>query len=175
MSAKHVTEEPQQAAEWGQGINNRSTRKPKKAVDPNSGLGKLAAKKYEEERLKVRKILIMAVSQAHKDELAEFEAQVFGADLPSSFFSQNAKLDPANYGEMAMLPPSNVDFIDGDIEEEEIVFDLSKLSQYATEDLDRRLDDLANRQELTEAEASEFDTIDAYLKQLQEVSNACSE
>lgn len=175
MSAKHVTQEPPQAAEWGQGINSNSTRKPKKVVDPNSEIAKLAAKKYEQERLKLRKILTMAVSQAHKDELAEFETQVFGDDLPPSFFLQHAKLDPANYGEMAMLPPCNADFIDGDIEEEEIVFDLSNLCQYATEDLDRRLTELENRQSLTDAEASEFDTIDAYLKQLQEASNACPE
>lgn len=55
------------------------------------------------------------------------------------------------------------------------VIDLNNLSQYDVAILDRRLDDLAARQELTESEAAEFDVIDTYLKQLQEASNACAD
>jgi hypothetical protein len=175
MSVKHATSEPQQAAEWGQGINNNSGRKSKKVVDPNSEIAKLAAKKYEQERLKLRKILTMAVSQAHKDELAEFESQVFGDDLPSSFFSQNAKLDPANYGEMAMLPPSDVDFIEGDIEGGIEVIDLDNLDQYDLQTLRDRHNYLDDLDTLDESQVLEKELLRDYLLPRLEASNPCSD
>lgn len=158
MSAKHATQEPQQAAEWGQGINNSGSSRKKKPVDPNSELAKLAAKKYKDERLKVRKALTMAVSQAHKDELAEFESQIFDSDLPMGFFSQFAQLEPVNYGAVAMLQPCDVDFIES--------IDLNNLEQYDIQTLRDRnhyLDDLDAKGEASEAEKAELDVLFNFL------------
>ena len=81
MSDKPATQEPQQRADW-EGINGKSRNsKPKKSVDPNSMIGELATKKYKEERLKIRKVLTAATSQALKDELAEFESQLSNFDV----------------------------------------------------------------------------------------------
>ncbi len=168
MSVKHATQEPQTAAEWEQGVNTPSGRKSKKTVDPNSKLAELAAKKYKDERLKVRRVLTVAVSQAHKDELAEFESQVFGGDLPAGFFSQYAQLDPANYGEMAMLPPSNTDFIElEDLAPEPL--DLDSLAAYTLAEVSDRYNHLVDRQdELDDAGKAELRALHLHL----EASNA---
>jgi hypothetical protein len=154
MSVKHATPGHQQAAGWEQGVNNTSSRKPKKAVDPNSDLAKLAAKKYKDERLKVRKVLTMAVSQAHKDELSDFESQVFGEELPKDFFLQHAKLDPANYGEMAMLPPSNTDFIELEDLTPDAV-DLSCLGAYDLQEITDRYNYLVDNQDSLDGDRKE--------------------
>jgi hypothetical protein len=138
MSVKHATQEPRQAEGWDQGINFPSGRKSKKAIDPNSKLAELAAKKYKDERLKVRRILTVAVSQALKDELAEFESQVLDCDLPMGFFSQHAQLEDANYGEMAMLSPCNVDSVEP--------LDLTCLDGYELAEVSDRYNYLVDRQ-----------------------------
>ena len=167
MSVKHATQEPQQAAEWGQGINNSgSSRKTKKPVDPNSELAKLAAKKYKDERLKVRKALTMAVSQAHKDELAEFESQVFDSDLPTGFFSQFAQLEPVNYGAVAMLQPSSADCVECDV-----IIDLEKLEQYPLELLRDRNHYLADLPSLDADQERELDALYSFLAPRLEASN----
>lgn len=144
MSVKHATQEPQQAAEWEQGINNTS-RKPKKSVDPNSKLGELAAKKYKEERLKVRRILTVAVNQALKDELAEFESQVLDSDIPTGFFAQHAQLEAPNYGGVAMLLPSNADSVElKDLTLEPV--DLTCLDAYTLPEITDRYNYLVDNQ-----------------------------
>jgi hypothetical protein len=145
MSVKPATEDQQQAAEWGQGINNTS-RKPKKTVDPNSKLGELALKKYKQARLEARKVLTKAITQAYQDELADLDSQVDFGELPKGFFSQNAQLEPVNYGEMAMLPPSNTDFIElEDLAPEPL--DLDCLGAYQLPEITDRYNYLVDNQD----------------------------
>jgi len=154
MSVKHATPEPQQAAGWEQGVNNTSSRKPKKTVDPNSKLGELALKKYKQARLEARKVLTKAITQAYQDELAELDSQVDFGELPKGFFSQNAQLEPVNYGEMAMLPPSNTDFIElEDLTPDPV--DLTCLDAYTLPEITDRYNYLVDNQDSLDSDRKE--------------------